>query len=711
MRLDLKNDEGKDENENDDKAAYNNPTTTATATSNNKNQFEVLFPYDRIYPEQHQYLKCIKRALRKNGHALIEAPPGTNQSLCLLSSLTSYQQQHVAQQQQQQQQQDESSSTTTTTTKTTTNSGSNSIPPRRIVYATNSVPETSKVMAELAVVMEYRQQQYKKQSIKNKSRPLPHRVLFENVKDGFWKSSTAAIGADPSIQHYNIRHASNSNNDSLSLSLPFLALCLTGSDRNAVDEACRMGDESAIMTDCDNPPPNGIFASLQQLHDWAFSGSGKDKPLWSSWQHLTKYAIQHANVLVVTYPYLLDPMTAMMIGSAIYDKTTTTTTTTSGSSNPNNNSNNKENDTSNTTAKDNKSTTTANTNKTAAQNKEEEDDGKSDAIVVFDHAHNVDAACMDALSATVNLQDLEQATRSLDKLSSEIMRFKLQQQQRCHNNNDTNGSNNTNGTNNNNIPIPLKHEYDNLVQHPIDDGMYRPILFPSEDVVNEPVPGNIRHMKHFIGCMKKIVEHFKVRLRWATENSKPQHISQHLEKGSNSKQHGHVSKKKKTGTGSVSPLAFLHQMMNATALDSKTLRFVHSRVLSMLRTLNVSQLEPFAGLINVAYLASLLGFTKTKESSKFAIVLEQTSVVIGHHGRNQPSSQSNNNNNNTSGAGSSNSNNFADEGRKTEYVMMLQVVCLDPSLAIKPIFDRFNTVILTSSTLSPLHYYVSLFME
>ena len=134
----------------------------------------------------------------------------------------------------------------------------------------------------------------------------------------------------------------------------------------------------------------------------------------------------------------------------------------------------------------------------------------------------------------------------------------------------------------------------------------------------------------------------------------------------------------------------------------------------MLRTLNVSQLESFAGLINVAYLASLLGFTKTKESSKFAIVLEQTSVVIGHHGTNQPSSQNNNGNGTTGGGGGSNMNGSynvggggADEGRKTEYVMMLQVVCLDPSLAIKPIFDRFNTVILTSSTLSPLHYYVS----
>ena len=61
-----------------------------------------------------------------------------------------------------------------------------------------------------------------------------------------------------------------------------------------------------------NPPPNGIFASSQQLHDWAqFSSTastgGKNntendnnkQSLWSSWQYLIKYAIQHTNVLVV----------------------------------------------------------------------------------------------------------------------------------------------------------------------------------------------------------------------------------------------------------------------------------------------------------------------------------------------------------------------------------------------------------------------------
>jgi Rad3-related DNA helicase len=99
MRLDLKS----DDDTTGDKRSFDNPTKS------NQGEFDVLFPYDRIYPEQHQYLKCIKRALHKNGHALIEAPPGTNQSLCLLSSLTSYQQQ-------QQQQQNESTATTTPTT-------------------------------------------------------------------------------------------------------------------------------------------------------------------------------------------------------------------------------------------------------------------------------------------------------------------------------------------------------------------------------------------------------------------------------------------------------------------------------------------------------------------------------------------------------------------------------------------------------------------
>jgi len=237
---------------------------------------------------------------------------------------------------------------------------------------------------------------------------------------------------------------------------------------------------------------------------------------------------------------------------------------------------------------------------------------------------------------------------------------------------DDNGSPNDHET----LPAPLRGEYNNLVEHPIDHGMYRPVLFPTDDVVMEPVPGNIRRMKHFIGCMKKIIEHFKVRLRWASESTKQQ------QRGSE----GASKSKKKGTTGTTSPLAFLHQMMNATALDAKTLRFVHARVESMLRTLGVAK-DTATELLNVAYLTSLLGFTNTLESSEFAIVLEPTSVVIGHHAR-------------QSGL---------EGGRgRTESAMMLQVACLNPSLAMKPIFERFGTVLLTSSTLSPISYYPKL---
>ena len=260
----------------------------------------------------------------------------------------------------------------------------------------------------------------------------------------------------------------------------------------------------------------------------------------------------------------------------------------------------------------------------------------------------------------------------------------------------------------------MQQEYQTLVDAPLDAGMYRPVLFPSDDVVTEPVPGNIRHAKHFLGCLKKIVEYFKGRVRAATEDAYAQEqqrkygIRTHNKNNKQGKPQASSNnkrKKNKTVLGSVSPLAFLHQMMNATALDSKILRFVHARVLSMLRTLQVDGTrEPFVGLTNVAYLASLLGFTNTvDEISKFAIVLEQTNVVLGYH-NNSGSSIT------TSDVGAQKSL-ASYEAATSSSMMQLQVVCLDPSLAMQPIFTRFQTVILTSSTLSPLHIYVSCFQS
>eukprot|EP00531_Pseudo-nitzschia_arenysensis_P002004 CAMPEP_0116125130 /NCGR_PEP_ID=MMETSP0329-20121206/5646_1 /TAXON_ID=697910 /ORGANISM="Pseudo-nitzschia arenysensis, Strain B593" /LENGTH=537 /DNA_ID=CAMNT_0003619149 /DNA_START=179 /DNA_END=1788 /DNA_ORIENTATION=+ len=476
--------------------------------------FDVLFPYDRIYPEQYRYLKCVKRALLKKGHALIEAPPGTNQSLCLLSLLTSYQQQGQQEDQlHQHQHQQISNDALGANNNHNKNAKINS--QTKIVYATNSVPETIKVARELAVTMEYRQQQHLQQSSmgdsssSNKSapkRPQQHQLLFQNIEDGFWKSTSGdgALEESVLIQDYNRNYANRSD------SLPFFAICLKGSDRDAIDDACRT-ECSPNRVGSDGPPSlNGIFTSLEQLHTWAATNVSSLGTYWTSPQQLTKFAISHANVLVVTYPFLLDPMTAMIIGSTLFDSLQPVKEDNNFGTNSNANTETKmeieEND------KATKDPKTASSQPSS-----------SDAVIVFDHAHNIDAACTDALSATVNLFDLEQATRSLDKISSEIARFKQQhhshhtsENSRQRENSDTIMATNSSSSRDN-LPLPLKNEYDNLVQQPIDRGMYRPILFPSDDVVKEPVPGNIRHMKHFIGCMKKIVEHFKNRLRLATE--------------------------------------------------------------------------------------------------------------------------------------------------------------------------------------------------
>lgn len=80
---------------------------------------------------------------------------------------------------------------------------------------------------------------------------------------------------------------------------------------------------------------------------------------------------------------------------------------------------------------------------------------ESETIVVFDEAHNIDSVCIEALSVTINERGLEQATRSLGRLSSEVSRLKASDSQR------------------------LQNEYQNLVSGLIEQGL---LDAPANDV-------------------------------------------------------------------------------------------------------------------------------------------------------------------------------------------------------------------------------------
>ena len=72
---------------------------------------------------------------------------------------------------------------------------------------------------------------------------------------------------------------------------------------------------------------------------------------------------------------------------------------------------------------------------------------EAECIVVFDEAHNIDSVCIEALSVTINDRALQQATRSLGRLSSEVARQKAQDSTR------------------------LQQEYQNLVNGLLDQGL------------------------------------------------------------------------------------------------------------------------------------------------------------------------------------------------------------------------------------------------
>lgn len=146
--------------------------------------------------------------------------------------------------------------------------------------------------------------------------------------------------------------------------------------------------------------------------------------------------------------------------------------------------------------------------------------------------------------------------------------------------------------------------------------------------------------------MKKVVEHLKARLRSVVGPS--------------------------GGVQSETPLAFLHRMTNGTSLEAKPLRFAYSRLSSLLRTLQVSNLDDFRALTDVADFATLLS-TYSEGVARFAIIMEPNGSSIP--GAVDP---------------------------------VIQLACLDSSLAIAPLFKRFGSVIITSGTLSPIDLYPKL---
>ncbi|KAK9324821.1 hypothetical protein V1517DRAFT_316388 [Lipomyces orientalis] len=240
-----------------------------------------------------------------------------------------------------------------------------------------------------------------------------------------------------------------------------------------------------------------------------------------------------------------------------------------------------------------------------------------DSIIIFDEAHNIDNVCIESLSIDLTEWSLQRASRGVDNLAKQIDEMKATDSEK------------------------LQEEYQRLVEglreadqaREEDVFMANPVL--PDDLLKEAVPGNIRRAEHFVAFLKRFVEYLKTRM-----------------------QIRHVISETTT--------SFLQHLKDLTFIERKPLRFCSERLTSLVRTLELSHVDDFIALKEIATFATLVS---TYEQG-FMLILEPF-----------------------------------ESDTATVPNPILHFTCLDASIAIKPVFDRFSSVIITSGTISPLDMY------
>lgn len=241
----------------------------------------------------------------------------------------------------------------------------------------------------------------------------------------------------------------------------------------------------------------------------------------------------------------------------------------------------------------------------------------SQACIIFDEAHNIDNVCIDSMSLVINRRTLDRAKENIGTIDNKVKELKERDAQK------------------------LKEEYGRLVEglrqaaSDQENNTYLSNPTLPADILNESIPGNIRNCQHFLGFMRRFIEYLKSVL-------KVQHVV------------------------SDNPTSFLQTIYNTVCIDRKPLRFVTQRLNSLMRTLEIEDMENFRSLSVVSTFATLV----STYSKGFSIIIEPY-----------------------------------DMRTPTIYNPVLHFTCMDASIAIKPVFSRFQTTIITSGTLSPIEMY------
>ncbi|XP_053973267.1 general transcription and DNA repair factor IIH helicase subunit XPD [Hylaeus volcanicus] len=261
----------------------------------------VYFPYDYIYPEQYAYMLELKRGLDAKGHSLLEMPSGTGKTITLLSLIVAYMLE-------------------------------NPLDVTKLIYCSRTVPEIEKVIEELKKLIDY----YEKET---ESKP---KII------GLVLSSRKNMCIHPEVSRE--REGKIVDGRCHSLTASYIR------ERHNYDESTPICNfyEGFDMEGKEQMMPPGIY-SIDDLKEY-----GKDRN-WCPY-FLARFTILHAQIVVYSYHYLLDPKIAETVSKEL----------------------------------------------------------SKNSVVVFDEAHNIDNVCIDSMSVKINRRLLEKGSANIQLLEKTV---------------------------------------------------------------------------------------------------------------------------------------------------------------------------------------------------------------------------------------------------------------------------------------------------
>ncbi|XP_043508237.1 general transcription and DNA repair factor IIH helicase subunit XPD [Frieseomelitta varia] len=261
----------------------------------------VYFPYDYIYPEQYAYMLELKRGLDAKGHCLLEMPSGTGKTITLLSLIVAYMLE-------------------------------NPLDVTKLIYCSRTVPEIEKVIEELKKLIDY----YEKET---ESKP---KIV------GLVLSSRKNMCIHPEVSKE--REGKIVDGRCHSLTASYIR------ERHNYDESTPICNfyEGFDMEGKEQLMPPGIY-SIDDLKEY-----GRDRN-WCPY-FLARFTILHAQIIVYSYHYLLDPKIAETVSKEL----------------------------------------------------------SKSSVVVFDEAHNIDNVCIDSMSVKINRRSLEKSSANIQLLEKTV---------------------------------------------------------------------------------------------------------------------------------------------------------------------------------------------------------------------------------------------------------------------------------------------------